>query len=96
VIYHLLPRQDGEKRCLEGEVAAPGGDGFVHCCEERQVGPVRERWFPPEVAVVALGFDPTTLACRPSLVTRLAGESERFPHVYGPLRADDVLAVLDL
>jgi uncharacterized protein (DUF952 family) len=71
-------------------------DAFLHCCDERQLGPVREANFPSASRVIALGIDPTLLSAETRYEPGSGGELERFPHVYGPIQASDVISVLDL
>jgi uncharacterized protein (DUF952 family) len=95
VIFCLLNREQWGD--LNGDlVAAPGEDGFVHCCDERQLEYVRRRWFPTDADVVAVGFDPTLLRAETRYEPGSAGESERFPHVYGELRLESVALTRDL
>ncbi len=65
-------------------VAAPGPDGFVHCCDEHQIAGVRDRYF-AGANVVAVAIDPTRLACETRYEPGAGGEQERYPHVYGPI-----------
>ncbi len=96
MIYHLLTKKEWEARRDADEVATPGAEGFVHCCDEHQVGPVRSQWFDRDIDVVALRLDPTTLAAETRYEPGSLGEDERFPHVYGNVRSADVLSVIDL
>lgn len=96
MIYHLVTRHDWEARRGGEEVSTPGKEGFVHCCDEHQLSHVRKQWFPPDIQVVALRLDPTALVAETRYETGSRGESERFAHVYGSIRADDVVEVLDL
>jgi uncharacterized protein (DUF952 family) len=73
-----------------GQVAAPGEEKFVHCCDERQIAYVRRRYFPVDAEVVALAFDPTQLPAETRYEPGTGGEPERFPHVYGPLQREFV------
>jgi uncharacterized protein (DUF952 family) len=88
VIFYLLPREDWENGRLD-PVAVPGEEeGFVHCCDERQVIYVRRHFFPAGQDVVALAFDPTRLPAETRYEPGTGGEPERFPHVYGTLPRD--------
>ena len=96
MIYHLLLAREWESRQGSATAAIPGGDEFLHCCDERQLAPVREAYFPSGSKVVALGVDPTLLSGETRYEFGSGGEVERFPHVYGPIQASDVISVLDL
>jgi uncharacterized protein (DUF952 family) len=92
VIFYLLLRGDWDSSGA-GHVAAPGDDGFVHCCTERQIAGVRQRYFPAGEEVVALAFDPTQLPAETRYEPGTGGEPERFPHVYGALERRFVTSV---
>ena len=96
MIYHLLLAREWESRKQSATVAIPGQDEFLHCCDERQLAPVREAYFPSRSKVVALGVDPTLLSSETRYEPGNGGEVERFPHVYGPIRASDVISILEL
>ncbi len=83
MIFYLLPRRDWESGL--DPVALPGEQGFVHCCDERQITDVRRRYFPAGEDVVALAFDPAQLPAETRYEPGTGGEPERFPHVYGAL-----------
>ena len=95
MIFHLMPRTDWE-RTTDDIVARPGVEGFVHCCDERQLQDVRSRYFAAHEAVVALALDPTHLDDETRYELGSEGEPERFPHVYGPIRREQVLLVREL
>lgn len=90
VIFHLMLRTDTR---ATDSVAEPGAEGFVHCCDERQIADVRRRYFPLEAEVVAVAFDPTQLPVETRYEPGAGGEPERFPHVYGPLQREYVAFV---
>lgn len=46
VIFLLLSRRDWEARDTD-EVARPGEEGFVHCCDGQQIAGVRRKYFSP-------------------------------------------------
>jgi uncharacterized protein (DUF952 family) len=94
VIYYLLLRRDWQNGSPD-PVAVPGGEGFVHCCDERQIADVRRRYFPANEDVVALAFDPTRLLFETRYEPGTGGESERFPHAYGALHRDFIVCVRD-
>ncbi|MGH8979807.1 MAG: DUF952 domain-containing protein [Acidimicrobiales bacterium] len=94
MIFHLVSRSAWETGTGE-LVAAPGREGFVHCCDEQQIDDVRLRYFLAEDEVVALAVDPTRLASETRYERGSGGEGERFAHVYGGLRRDAVAWVCD-
>jgi hypothetical protein len=52
VIFYLLLRRKWAGGRPD-RVAVPGEEGFMHCCDERQIVDVRRRYFPVEEEVVA-------------------------------------------
>jgi uncharacterized protein (DUF952 family) len=93
VIYCLIDAEEWKSKQHESVIAVPGPDGFVHCCDARQMAPVRRNYFPDGSSVVALGIDPTALDSETRYEPGSRGEPERFPHVYGPVRREDVVEV---
>jgi uncharacterized protein (DUF952 family) len=93
VIFHLLARQDWQGAAADAPVAMPGEDGYVHCCDEGQIGGVRQRYFPLDAEIVAVAFDPTRLPAETRYEPGAGGQPGRFPHVYGPLPRDQVAFV---
>lgn len=91
VIYFLLTDDDWQRVRDEAVVATPGPEGFVHCCEERQIAGVRAAFFPPNANLVALRLDPIRLEAETRYEPGSRGEAERFPHVHGPIRRVDVV-----
>lgn len=91
MIFLLLRRNEWLE---SGDVVAePGAEGFVHCCDERQVGGVRQRYFAPGDDVVVLAVDPTLLDAETRYEAGSGGEPERFPHVYGAITRSSVSGV---
>jgi len=84
LIFYLSVRSAWEVATAD-VLAAPGAEGFVHCCDESQIGYVRRRFFPADADVVAIAFDPTQLPAETRYEPGSEGEPERFPHVYGEL-----------
>ena len=93
MIYCLMDAEEWESNQHESIVAVPGLEGFVHCCDRKQMAVVRRNYFPSGSNVVALGIDPTALDSETRYELGSGGEPERFPHVYGPLHRADVTEV---
>ena len=88
-----MDSEEWQSKRQEAIVATPPPEGFVHCCDPRQIAFVRDNYFPVGADVVALGIDPTALDCETRYEPGSGGEGERFPHVYGPIRSADVTEV---
>jgi len=94
VIYHLIERSEWEHAQLHdgGNIRIPSGD-FLHCCDEQQLEGVRAAYFAVDADVVALALDPTRLMSETRYEPGSGGQSERFPHVFGPVLAAEILRV---
>jgi uncharacterized protein (DUF952 family) len=68
-------------------------EGFVHCSLPDQVDDVRRRWFADVPDLLLLEIDTDRLAS-PWRLDDVAGEA--YPHVYGPVDLDAVVAVRPL
>ena len=66
-------------------------EGFVHCSYAGQVAATAARFFGDLAEVVLLRIDPARLAA-PLVTEDLTGAGEPFPHVYGPINLDAVVA----
>src|SRR5205823_735745 len=66
-------------------------EGFIHCSRAGQVAGVAARFYRGRTDLVLLTIDPGRVgpAIRYDLVP---GSDEPFPHVYGPLNVDAVVA----
>jgi uncharacterized protein (DUF952 family) len=95
MIYYPIAREQWDQvKRLDRIVALPGeGEDFVHCSGERQARYVRTTYFPADQDIVALTIDPTRLSSESRYELGSEGESERFPHVYGPIYVSEVSEV---
>ena len=105
MIYHIVVESDLRAQ-FDGRVYAASGlhqDGFVHCAFEPAVMPVANDYFAGAAGrVLLLEIDPTRLtsdtryeAAAPILSggsSHLASASH-FPHVYGPINKEAIMAV---
>lgn len=67
--------------------------GFIHCSQPQQVDGVHERFYGAVTEpVLQLTID-TDLLTSPWQLDDVPGQAEPFPHVYGPLNLDAVVAV---
>jgi glutathione S-transferase len=67
-------------------------EGFIHCSFPHQVAATAERYYGRRTDVVVLEIDATKVA-HLLRVEDLTGSGELFPHLYGPLPLDAVVAV---
>jgi uncharacterized protein (DUF952 family) len=67
-------------------------EGFIHCSERHQVAGVANAFYRGVDGLVLLVIDPDLIG--PEVRYEAGGGSgERFPHIYGPLNVDAVIAV---
>ena len=97
-IYHLALAADW--------TAAAGGEyrmstlgktldeqGFIHCSYRSQVQPVADAFYRGRDDVFLLVIDPARLRA-PVQAENLEGGTDLFPHIYGPLNVDAVVAAV--
>ncbi len=70
-------------------------DGFIHCSIERQVEGVLERFYQGQKGLVKLKIEKAKVQ-RPVLFELAEDLNELFPHIYGPLNVDSVVAVTQI
>ncbi|MDP2964761.1 MAG: DUF952 domain-containing protein [Pelolinea sp.] len=67
------------------------GQGFIHCCLPEQIDFVLNKWFPGREDMLLLDIDTEKLDAQ-LVFENLEGGEEKFPHIYGPLNMDAVIA----
>ena len=67
-------------------------DGFIHCSDEHQVARVGNAGFRGRTGLVVLHIDEQRVNADVRY-ENLEGGEETFPHLYGPLPVDAVIAV---
>jgi uncharacterized protein (DUF952 family) len=70
-------------------------DGFIHCSIERQIEGVLERFYQGQTGLVKLKIEKAKVQ-RPVLFELAEDLNELFPHIYGPLNLDSVVAVMPI
>ncbi len=106
LIYHITSPSAWAEAQVRGEYHAPSlsVEGFIHCSTLAQVLPVAENFYKGQTGLIVLVIDPTRLTSRlqweaPSeRVPSPAGvaESQKFPHIYGPLNLNAVTKTINL
>jgi uncharacterized protein (DUF952 family) len=93
VIYHIAARAEWERAqragAYQGDTLA--SEGFIHCSEAHQVVGVANAIFQGREDLVLLEIEPARL--RPELRYEPDPAGRMFPHVYGALNLDAVVAV---
>jgi uncharacterized protein (DUF952 family) len=100
MIYHITPRAVWEPARARGEYRSDTLDtqGFIHCSTSRQVVSVANSYYPGQQGLVLLCIDENRLRSELRYESPAGPVIEgeyRFPHIYGPLNTNAVIAVLD-
>jgi uncharacterized protein (DUF952 family) len=64
---------------------------FIHCCLPEQVDFVLQKWFPDREDIILLEID-SDLLDTPLAFENVEDSEEKFPHIYGPLNRNAVIA----
>jgi len=91
MIYHITTEGDWEGQETKTEFVPSDyqREGFVHCCMESQLAGVRERYFRGKHGLVLLHLDESKL--KSTLRFEASTNSEKFPHLYGPINLEAVV-----
>jgi uncharacterized protein (DUF952 family) len=92
-IYHITSAREWSDAQAAGlyTPANFNADGFIHCSFKDQVAIVANKYYKEVDDLVLLKID-TTLVPANIVEENLEGGSEDFPHIYGKLPADAVVA----
>jgi uncharacterized protein (DUF952 family) len=94
-IYHLVPasiwKAVGSGPYRPESLAT---EGFVHCSNADQVAQAANRFYADQADLLVLSIDTSRLAH--PLRDEAAGTGEYFPHIYGPIEREAVVAVQPL
>jgi uncharacterized protein (DUF952 family) len=96
IIYHITPRIAWDAARAAGTYAADSlaTEGFIHCSTAEQVIATANRLFKGRTGLVLLCID-TTRVNAEIHYENLEGGASLFPHVYGVLAADSIIAARD-
>ena len=94
IIYHVTTEKEWEAAKAKGFYTAPSLDteGFIHCSEASQVKGVLQRYFAGKKNLVKLVVDTSELTAELKY-ERAPSVNEDFPHVYGAINLDAVVAL---
>ena len=103
MILHITSRKEWLAAQQSGEYRAPSleKEGFIHCSTEKQVLSVANAFYRGQKDLLLLIIDETLLNPEVRWETPAGmpadgiSESDRFPHIYGPINTDAVASVLD-
>jgi uncharacterized protein (DUF952 family) len=90
-IFHVaVPEKWASVSGGQYEHASLAAEGFIHCSFADQLDGVLSRYFSNVGEVTILEIDPARLTSK--LVIEPSTNGERFPHIYGPIDLDAVVA----
>jgi uncharacterized protein (DUF952 family) len=91
VLIHLCQRTAWENSQAAGEYRAASleTEGFIHCSRPEQILSVANTFYREQADLVLLWIDPGKV--QPEIRWE-AADNQVFPHVYGPLNLDAVVA----
>ena len=95
MIYHIVSKSDwasmGDSPLYRGDTLDT--EGFIHCSTLEQVLDTANYLFKGREDLALLQIDPEKL--KSPLKYEDAGDGRLFPHIYGPMEVDAVVAVAD-
>jgi uncharacterized protein (DUF952 family) len=97
LIYHITSQSEWNAAKQKGWYETPSlkEEGFIHSSQEEQVAGTLERFFKGKTNLVKLTIDTDKLQSR--LIYEWAPSiAQTFPHIYGPLNTDAVIAVEEI
>ncbi|HUF38955.1 MAG TPA: DUF952 domain-containing protein [Anaerolineales bacterium] len=97
LIYHLTSRSRWEDALQQGSYTAESlaVEGFIHCSTDAQLLPVANAFYRDLADPVVLRIEADRLEAPLRWEAPESGDTfdaERFPHVYGPINLDAVIA----
>lgn len=95
MIYHVVSYTDWQAALNEGvyKPASLATEGFIHLSKKEQVDGVLQRYYAGRKDLLLLHVDETRLT-EPLLYELSPTTRESFPHVFGPINLDAVVAVI--
>ena len=104
MIFHITTNREWKEAQRRGKYTAPSlqTDGFIHCSTEKQVLHVANAFYHGQNDLVLLELDEEKI--EPEIKWEApAGppapgisDSDKFPHIFGPINLTAVASVLDL
>ena len=92
LIYHIVSADAWDR--FTGalyEADSLSTEGFIHCSFREQLGDVIERYYKETKNLVILEIDSMKLSSK--LVVEPSTGGEKYPHIYGPINVDAIVAV---
>jgi uncharacterized protein (DUF952 family) len=93
VIFHITTEPEWAAAQAAGHYEAPSlkEEGFNHCCQEDQISDVLQRYFEGKKQLLKLSIDTSKL--KSQLIYEWSPtNAATYPHIYGPINLDAVIA----
>lgn len=96
IIFHITTREAWDRAKAKGTYSTPSlpVEGFIHCSTREQVVQVADFRFRGQTGLVLLAVNTDRVKAE-ILYEDLAGEGQKFPHIYGELNVDAVAQVAE-
>ncbi len=90
-IFHITPQTQWEKALTLGTYKPDGfaSEGFIHAAKPRQLAGVVDRYYQGQKSLVLLEIQEELV--KPKVIYE--GADDKFPHIYGELNLDSIVAV---
>jgi uncharacterized protein (DUF952 family) len=97
LIYHITTKEEWHQALKDGFYQSPSlaEEGFIHCSQEGQVAGVLERYFSGKKDLVKLVIDTDKLQSK-FIFEWSPSTQDTFPHIYGNINKEAVIAVVEL
>ena len=97
LIVHICPGNTWEEAQDQGIYRTPSleTEGFIHCSRPDQVLKVANSFYKKIPDLVLLWINSQKVKAQIKHELGAEGTSEKFPHIYGPVNLDAVLAIYD-
>ncbi len=95
IIYHMTNAAAWASAQARGSYTADSlaSEGFIHCSKPDQIVATANRFYAGQRGLLLLAIDPSRVAAEIH-IENLTGGSELYPHIYGPLNLNAVVAAL--
>lgn len=95
IIYHMTNAAAWASAQTRGSYTADSlaSEGFIHCSKPDQIVATANRFYAGQRGLLLLAIDPSRVAAEIH-IENLTGGSELYPHIYGPLNLNAVVAAL--
>lgn len=97
IIYHITTKEEWTIALADGiyKAASLDKEGFIHCCTQEQVPGVLVRYFNGKKQLLALSIDADIITA-PIQYEFSSSLNETFPHIYGAINIESVLAIAEI